>query len=325
MSWEKLVRAASSEQEFGEIFAKDYYRADSYALDGGAPQRSFRLATAQTGMLPVGRFSGYGVGVRRTWSHIRQGLGNFYLVWFPIDGSLSITQDEAHGETVSRGQMAITCADRPFHIKALAAQGQSLCSNIHVMVPKHLMCTHLPEIDRLCGRVYDAASGVPLVVQNIFLTLFREADNIAPQVASELGHAALETLIGHIRRTSRDSFQRDPRQGQLEKLLNHIRDNLATQGLTADRVARGCNISPRYLHYLMTQHHMTFSEFLRDCRLRQARIWLEDADYDHFAIVDIAYMAGFTSGSHFSQCYRDNYGVSPRETRQSAEARRRAG
>lgn len=323
MSWERRVRAASSEREFGEIFAKDYYRAESYAVDGSrsggadgrAAHRSFRLATAQAGILPVGRFSGYAVGVRRTWTHIRQDLSNFYLVWFPIDGSLSVTQDEAHGEIVSKGQMVITCADRPFHIKALTEEGKSLCSNIHIVVPKHLMCTHLPEIDRLCGRAYDATSGVPIVVRDMFSTLFREADSVTPHAAANLGSAALETLVNHIRRCSGDESRNNPRQAQLKKLLAYISDNISTQGLTAEQVAKACTISPRYLHYLMKLHDMTFSEFLRDCRLRQAHLWLKDATFDHFAIVDIAYMAGFSSGSHFSQCYRAQYGISPREAR----------
>lgn len=324
MSWERIVRAASSEQEFGEIFAKDYYRADSYVLDSQAPRRSFQLATVQAGLLPVGRFSGYSVGVRRTWAHIRQGLSNFYLIWFPIDGSLSLTQDDIHGERISRGQMAITCGDRPFHIKALTDGGEARCSNLHIVVPKHLMCTYLPEIDRLCGRAYDATSGVPMVVRDMFATLFREAGSITSPAASNLGSAALETLVGYIRQCSDKELRKSPQQAQLDKLLAYVRENISTQGLTAEQVAKGCNISPRYLHYLMKLHHMTFSEFLRDSRLRQAHSWMQDESFDHFAIVDIAYMAGFTSGSHFSRCYRAQYGLSPREARQRASVKRRA-
>lgn len=316
---ERVDQAATNEQDFGEIFARDYYRADSYAVDRAVSKRSFHLAKAQAGLVPVARFSGYALGVRRTWKHIRQGPSNLYVIWFPLEGSVSVTQDEAHGEVVSNQQMVITCGDRPFHIKALTDQGQSRCSQIHVLVPKHLMRTHLPEIDRLCGKPYAAESGEAIVVRELFSTLIREAQTMDERSAAKLGSAALETLIGYIRSCSGTELDKGPQHAQLERILSFVRQHISTQGLTVDHVAKGCNMSRRYVHYLMKHHNKSFSQFLWECRLEQADQWLSDRTFAHFNIVDIAYMAGFRSASHFSQAYRTRYGVSPKEARKRSE------
>ena len=122
---------------------------------------------------------------------------------------------------------------------------------------------------------------------------------------------------GYARPYIRDSLEvdigePDPR---LSRILTFIRKNVSVAGLTVDDVAKGCNVSRRYVHYLMKSHDQTFSEFLWNCRLEQAHDWLTSAEFANFNIVDIAYMAGFRSASHFSQAYRSRYGQPPKEVR----------
>lgn len=316
-TWEDSARAASSEKEFGEIFAPDYYGAESFAISSDARQPYFRLAKSEASPVPVGRFSGYAVGVRRTWKDIRQGPSNIYIVWFPLEGSISITQDEASGQDIRPGQMAITCGDRPFHIKAMAEEGETHCSNTHLVVPKHLMHTCLPEVDRLCGKPFAADAGEAAIARGVFESLFDESSKIPLHASSKLAHAALQVLADYVRDCSKDRLKRDPRHAQLERLLLFVRQHISQQGLSVEQVAKGCNISRRYVHYLMKMHGMSFGEFLKECRLEQAHHWLTREGFESLNIVDIAYKAGFNNASYFSQAYRARYGVSPSEARRS--------
>lgn len=97
--------------------------------------------------------------------------------------------------------------------------------------------------------------------------------------------------------------------------MRFIDQHFTVQGLTADHVARACHMSVRALHYLLRREQTSFATCLWSTRLRQADAWLMDREFAHFNIVDIAYMAGFRSGAHFSNAYRARFGVTPGEAR----------
>lgn len=312
---------ARSAEEFGEIFANYYYRAESYGMAPSGTDTRFELATAQSGVVPVARFSGYSLGVRRNWKHIRQSPSKLYVIWFPLQGRLSVTQDQANNVVAQTGDLVVTCGDRPFHIKAIADDGAKRCAQLHVLVPSHVMHTHLPEVDRLCGRVFRADSGGAVVARELFSALLREVAATDPQSAEKLGAVGLQAIADALRLQAGGEAQPSERDMRLERILTFIRKNVSVVGLTVDDVARGCNVSRRYIHYLMKSHDQTFSEFLWSCRLEQAHAWLTSTEFVNFNIVDIAYMAGFRSASHFSQAYRGKYGCSPKEVRKGLSSR----
>jgi AraC-like DNA-binding protein len=315
---EKVECEAHSVEEFGRIFAREYYRADSYVVEGGGQDARFQLVTAQAGIVPVCHFSGYSLGVRRGWKHIRQWPSKLYVIWFPLEGSISVTQDLASEMVAGTGDMVVTCGDRPFHIRAVGGEAENRCSQLHVLVPSHLMHSHLPEIDQLCGKVFHARSGGAKVARELFAALFREATEMDDRSAERLGIAGLEAIAQVVRNQAGSTPGHSEKDVRLDRILSFIRKNIATQGLAVDDVARGCNVSRRYIHYLMKDHNCTFSQFLWDCRLEQAHEWLTSAAFAHVNIVDIAYMVGFRSASHFSQAYRGKYDCSPKQARKQA-------
>lgn len=314
---DRVQREARSAEEFGEIFANYYYHADSYCVGPQGGDTRFELATATSGLVPVARFSGYSLGVRRSWKHIRQSPSKLYVIWFPLEGSLSVTQDQANDVVASAGNVVVTFGDRPFHIKAMATDPERRCAQLHVLVPSHVMHSHLPEIDRLCGRVFKADCGGAVVARELFSALFREAGDTDSLTAEKLGMAGLEAIANVLRQQAGGEVQGAEQDARLERILTFIRKNVSVPGLTVEDVARGCNVSRRYIHYLMKHHDKTFSEFLWNCRLEQAHDWLTSAEFANFNIVDIAYMAGFRSASHFSQAYRARYGRPPKEVRKT--------
>lgn len=312
-----IERAAQSAEEFGEVFANYYYRADSYGIDQNGPATTYELATFQAGIIPVGKFTGFSMGVRRGWKQIRQSPSPVYVIWFPLLGSLSVTQDHARDVHVGVNEMVVTFGDRPFHIKALSERQDHRCAQMHVLVPSHVMHTCLPEIDHLCGKPFQATQGAAAVARDLFASLFREAEAVDQRTAEQMCIAGLQALANVIRPESDCTLGLSSKDARLEMVLTFIRKNVSIAGLTVDDVVKGCNISRRYVHYLMKSYNQTFSEFLWQCRLEQAHLWLTSAEFANFNIVDIAYMAGFRSPSHFSQTYRAKYGCSPKEARKT--------
>ena len=95
----------------------------------------------------------------------------------------------------------------------------------------------------------------------------------------------------------------------LELLQVFVRANLADLSLTPTAVARHFRISRRYLHKIFARSGMTFGDFVRQQRLRQARTLLRENPAR--AVASVATAAGFASASSFSRSFRQAVGETP--------------
>ena len=83
--------------------------------------------------------------------------------------------------------------------------------------------------------------------------------------------------------------------------------------LSVSELANRAGLTRRQLHRLFRHHtHMSPREYYRDLRLRHARLMLLNTATP---ILEIAVSTGFTTHSHFTKCYRQRFGVSPRDDR----------
>ncbi|NNG03120.1 MAG: GlxA family transcriptional regulator [Inquilinus sp.] len=83
--------------------------------------------------------------------------------------------------------------------------------------------------------------------------------------------------------------------------------------LSQDELAQHVSLSRRQLERLFRKHlGRAPAQYYLEIRLERARQLLYQSD---LAIVDLALACGFVSASHFSKCYREMYGKSPREER----------
>lgn len=93
--------------------------------------------------------------------------------------------------------------------------------------------------------------------------------------------------------------------------------NLA-EPLGQDELANHVGLSRRQLERLFRKHlGRAPAQYYLELRLERARHLLYQSE---MPIVDVALACGFVSPSHFSKCYRDMYGKSPRDERAAAVA-----
>ena len=83
--------------------------------------------------------------------------------------------------------------------------------------------------------------------------------------------------------------------------------------MSLDELSRHIGLSRRQLERLFQKHvRCVPTRYYLELRLARARQLLLQTTRP---IVDIAFACGFVSAPHFSKCYRDRYGVPPREER----------
>ncbi|MEX1215011.1 GlxA family transcriptional regulator [Saccharospirillum sp.] len=102
----------------------------------------------------------------------------------------------------------------------------------------------------------------------------------------------------------------------LQTLLALMRANIE-EPLTLPELAHCANISRRQVERLFQTHLETSpSRYYLELRLVHARRLLMQTNR---SIVDISLASGFVSSSHFSNCFRDYYGIAPSAARQQRQ------
>jgi len=146
---------------------------------------------------------------------------------------------------------------------------------------------------------------------------------------TEIGHrhggevaAAVSEMCMHERIREGHDNQRLPLQARLRishpKLIQAIAEmeQNVEEALTREEIAARVGLSRRQLERLFRRYLVTSpARYYLRLRLERARLLLSQTT---MPVTEIAFACGFTSASHFSKCYRDMFGRTPRDERRGA-------
>ena len=173
--------------------------------------------------------------------------------------------------------------------------------------PKLQLTDDIYEIDR--DRFTCAGGTTPI---DMMLELISK--EYGPSMSATISE---EILIDRVR--SMQDHQRIPlrqklgtSQPKLTEAVLLMEANLE-EPLTPDELANYVHISRRQLERLFRSYlQCTPTQYYLGLRLRNARLLLLQTEK---SIVDISLACGFASAPHFSKCYRDLFGLPPRDER----------
>lgn len=110
-----------------------------------------------------------------------------------------------------------------------------------------------------------------------------------------------------------------PMPTSLRNVIQLMRNNI-DEPLSPQEISRLLNISPRKVQRLFqTYFETTPSRYYLGLRISYARQLLMQSEYE---IIDVALASGFISKSHFSSCFKNHYGVSPKIARETKSSRK---
>lgn len=173
--------------------------------------------------------------------------------------------------------------------------------------PRIIVSAELFEIDR--DRLTCSGGTAPL---DMMLTLIRRQHG--PDLAAAISD---EFICERIR--GRNDRQRVPLRHHLgtsqPKLVEAVllMESNIEEPIGLDELASHVGLSRRQLERLFQKHLQCVpTRYYLELRLRRARQLLLQTSK---SIVEIAFSCGFVSAPHFSKCYRDFFGVPPRDER----------
>ena len=206
---------------------------------------------------------------------------------------------------VCTGSWALACAglldgfDCSVHWECLAAMQEAF--------PRVAMSTRLFTLDR--NRFTSSGGTAPL---DMMLHL------IGQQHGRELAAGISEMFIYERIRNEQD-HQRVPlkhmlgsNQPKLQEIVALMEANLE-EPIDLDELACFVDISRRQLERLFQKYlHCSPSRYYLKLRLIRARQLLKQTS---MSIIEVASVCGFVSTPHFSKCYREYFGIPPRDER----------
>lgn len=184
-------------------------------------------------------------------------------------------------------------------------------------LPETLLAPFLPARD--CAIHLCARQGLNTLLTRHLRELAREAARLdrSAQCGLLAHFSGLLGLAVEAGRTPRPTGRRNYRAYQRQRILSYIEANLSDGRLTAGRAAGDLGMSPRWLHALLEDVGIGFSELVARRRLEKGRRMLEEAASRHLSIAEIAFQAGFNDLSTFYRRFGERYSMTPGEVRRT--------
>ncbi len=175
--------------------------------------------------------------------------------------------------------------------------------------PELIISQDVFEIDK---DRYTCAGGSAAMDMMVYLIALRHGWELATEIAEEF-------LVERIR--GRNDRQRLPlrlllgsSQPKLADAVAYMEANIE-ELISLDEIASHVGLSRRQLERLFQKYlHCVPTRYYMRLRLMHARQLLLQTS---MPIVEIAFTCGFVSTPHFSKCYREHFGIPPRDERKA--------
>jgi AraC-like DNA-binding protein len=155
-----------------------------------------------------------------------------------------------------------------------------------------------------------------------YADLLRSAEPQTPKAAGlAAGHLCELTSLVLDGRVDRERSGPSIRAVRLELVKKDILQRLNQPDLGVEDVARRQGVSIRYIHKLFEADGVSFSEYVRDCRVELAyrMLWSTPGET---RISAVALDCGFGDISNFNRAFRRRYGLTPSDLRAQSLKRR---
>lgn len=163
------------------------------------------------------------------------------------------------------------------------------------------------EIDR---NRYTCSGGMASLDMILHLISRQQGHKMAAAISEELIYDRIRDAHDHQRMALR--LRLGVSHPKLLDVIEAMEENLE-QPLNQGELAETVDLSTRQLERLFRKYlSCTPSRYYVELRLNRARLLLQQTS---LSVLNVALACGFVSASHFSKCYREHFGRTPREER----------
>jgi AraC-like DNA-binding protein len=271
------------------------------------------VTRAKLGQTTCSEVSSQRQHVFRTPSRIARAHEEFFLIALGKHGVGGVVQDGR--ETLIRpGEFAIYDTTRPYELHFDDAFTQTI-----LQVPREMLRRRIAGTEALTAIAFGGDRPLQKLAHDFVYQLCQSADRIGPEHGIRLSEQAVDLVAMAMseRLDGQPLSSSTHRSALLYRLKTHIRAHLADPELCLATTATALGISPRYVNDLLSDENTSFQRHVLAERLAHCERDLCSPMLAHRHVSEIAFAWGFNDLSHFGRVFREHYGLSPRDWRQS--------
>lgn len=243
---------------------------------------------------------------RRTRRHVgRENIADCIVV-LVRQGPLTVAQFGRECDVASGGYTMLDLSE-PFTLKH-----GNRTDSYFLKVAKSAFSHRIRDVEARCAVSRPGGVGVAAIGYDLIQSLGVHAETAGPQ-ATALADRVVD-FFGIVFDTAEDGLVESSSialSGIRRRALRHIDARLADPDLSPETIALGLRISTRYLHRAFEASGMSVGRFIRTRRLARCRDALLRVQGTSRRIAEIAERHGFRNASHFSTCFKAEFGMSP--------------
>jgi AraC-like DNA-binding protein len=198
---------------------------------------------------------------------------------------------------------------------------------LDVSMPADVVRSRLKRADDLVATPLRADAGLGRVMADVVQSLAREAPHIAASAADGCAGSVAD-MFGVLFDSACDAGlpigDSAVRSAIYRRCVAFIEDNLDDAQLGPATISAAVGISVRYLHKIFHAAGESAGDYVRRRRLARSCEDLIDVRNRHLRIKEIAFRYGFRNPAHFSDAFKIQHGVSPRDMRPASGPNGRA-
>ncbi|MFD7312741.1 AraC family transcriptional regulator [Streptomyces sp. NPDC059883] len=306
-SWSQAL-TLSSASAWDEVFTGLHGASRISVSDHDAPW---------TGRLEWQQSKGYGLAlcsggqevVRRDTRHIRSDPRGTYELLVPLAGTAWVEQGTSSAE-IRPGSMVLCDIDRPMTF----AHDDGFLSIAFIMSGQDVAVRS--PIAARGSHMLSGARGLGRVVRQLATTLHEEREQLS-ETTFDIACDRLLDLVCLAAEGGDDTAPTGQRATVEAAIRRHIRRHACDRDLDVAGTARALGWSARYIQQVLQAADATSRDLIRRERLHVARSRLVGASWATYSIAEIAHSCGFGSHASFATAFREEFGMTPRDARNS--------
>jgi AraC-like DNA-binding protein len=249
--------------------------------------------------------------VLRQNRHIARLDKDCYIFGLPQFGRGGLRQRDA-AFTMNTGAAGLFYASEPYDLR-----GKAPVRAFWMEIPQHMLASRFSSGRAPVNTLLNVERGLGRIAAEFCNTLASESANLDEDARAKLGDEFLDILAAAVEA----GVDREPtgettvRKARLRSVKAYIDAHLREPDLCLETIAKNNGISLRYLHELFTTVDTTVSDWIWLRRLQRCYAMLSRPEHAARSITEIAFSMGFNSSSHFSNRFREEFGLRPSDVR----------
>ncbi|WP_375206932.1 helix-turn-helix domain-containing protein [Hyphococcus sp.] len=271
------------------------------------------LSIGTLGPVKLAKLSMDCYSVERSKLHINDNRPRIYSLLLQAKGS-SVIHHCGHEANLDQGDFVLVDTGLPHFFDT-----KDFSTTIMVRVLPSLLREYLPTPEQFTGHRLGHAVGLAGTLGAMVESL---SESVGAGIQRDHEERVARYLLEMISMSYTAGFDISEESAVLWRrrndVISFIEDNLRDPELCCATIAKSLNLSPRYLRSIFSVSGEKISAFILRRRLEECARQMRNPAWNGHTLTEIAFSWGFNSAAHFTRCFRDQFGMAPREYRSAA-------